>query len=106
MKTRLFITLAAATLALAACNNDEEPDNWNGEIRLASGVTVQTRTNSADVPDKQIADGLQVGVFINDATTSDVIGGNLKYDANGNGSLTLATTPMQTNPIILPPETP
>lgn len=62
------------------------------EIRLSSGIDVQTRANSAEVPDKQIAEGQQVGVFINDAVTGDVVSANLKYNADGSGGLTLATT--------------
>lgn len=48
MKAKLFVTMAAATMILAGCSNDEnEPvDNWNGEIRLSSGVTTQTRANT------------------------------------------------------------
>ena len=48
MKAKLFVTMAAATMILAGCSNDEnEPvDNWNGEIRLTSGVTTQTRANT------------------------------------------------------------
>lgn len=48
MKAKLFMTMAAATMILAGCSNDEnEPvDNWNGEIRLTSGVTTQTRANT------------------------------------------------------------
>ena len=44
MKAKLFMTMAAATMILAGCSNDENEvtDNWNGEIRLTSGVTVQT----------------------------------------------------------------
>lgn len=42
------MTMAAATMILAGCSNEEnEPvDNWNGEIRLSSGVTTQTRANT------------------------------------------------------------
>lgn len=96
MKTRLFLTMAAATMILAGCSNDEneEIDNWNGEIRLSSGVTVQqTRTNSDEVPDKQIAENQEVGIFINDATVNPptyAVGNNLKYTADGNGGLTLS----------------
>lgn len=56
------MTMAAAAMILAGCSNDENEvtDNWNGEIRLTSGVTVQTRANSAGVPDTQIASGRTV----------------------------------------------
>ncbi len=69
MKAKLWMTMAAATMILAGCGNDEnEPaDNWNGEIRLTSGITVQTRTNSADVPDKQIASGQTVYAWVDKA---------------------------------------
>lgn len=42
------MTMAAATMILAGCSNDENEstDNWNGEIRLTSGVTPQTRANT------------------------------------------------------------
>lgn len=48
MKAKLFVTMAVATMILAGCSNDEnEPvDNWNGKIRLSSGVTTQTRANT------------------------------------------------------------
>lgn len=48
MKAKLFMTMAAATMILAGCSNDENEstDNWNGEIRLTSGVTPQTRANT------------------------------------------------------------
>lgn len=101
MKKHLFF--AVALLALAACNNEEftpaDDPNAPVEIRLSSGIDVQTRANSADVPDKQIADGQQVGVFINDAGNNDVVSANLKYNADGNGGLLLAvTSPAQETP--------
>lgn len=48
MKAKLFMTMATATMILAGCSNDENEvaDSWNGEIRLTSGVTVQTRSNT------------------------------------------------------------
>lgn len=101
MKKHLIF--AAALVALVACNNEEytpmDDPNTPMEIRLSSGIDVQTRANSAEVPDKQIAEGQQVGVFINDAGSSnDVVGANLKYDADGSGGLTLATDPAQATP--------
>lgn len=97
MKTRLFLTMAAATMILAGCSNDEneEIDNWNGEIRLSSGVTVQqTRTNSDEVPDKQIAENQEVKVVVakqNDDDTHDYAGYDLDFIADGNGGLSSAT---------------
>lgn len=94
MKKHLIF--AAALVALVACNNEDytpmDDPNAPMEIRLSSGIDVQTRANSAEVPDKQIAEGQQVGVFINDAVTGDVVSANLKYNADGSGGLTLATT--------------
>lgn len=101
MKKHLIF--AAALLALVACNNEDytpmDDPNTPMEIRMSSGIDVQTRANSDGVPDKQIAEGQQVGVFINDAGDSnDEVGVNLKYNANGSGGLTLATDPAQATP--------
>lgn len=99
MKKHLIF--AAALLSLAACNNEDytpmDDPNTPMEIRLSSGIDVQTRANG--VPDTQIAAGQQVGVFINDAGNSnDVVGANLKYNADGSGGLKLATDPAQETP--------
>lgn len=99
MKTKLLVTLAAAAFVLAGCSNDEnEVDNWNGEIRLASGVTVQTRAANTP-PDTQIAGSQEVGIFINDAKTDNAVSENLEYTADGSGGLTLAVkSPVQPVP--------
>ena len=69
MKAILFMTMAAATMILAGCNKDghEVTDNWNGEIRLTSGVSVQTRANNPGVPDTQIANGEKVYTWVDKA---------------------------------------
>lgn len=60
--------MAAATMILAGCSNDENEvaDSWNGEIRLTSGVTVQTRSNTQAT---QIQEGETVYVWA-DKTSS------------------------------------
>lgn len=93
MKAKLFMTMAAATMILAGCSNDEnEPvDNWNGEIHLTSGVTVQTRANSADVPDKQIADGQVVYTWADKAGDSEGYIKAWTLTAQGDGTFTGST---------------
>lgn len=100
MKAKLFMTMAAATLMLAGCGNDEnEPaDNWNGEIRLSSGLDVQqvTRSIATGLQGNQIASGVQVGFFINEAvqgggTATTTYTQNLDYTANGNGGFSGTT---------------
>ena len=73
MKVKLFMTMATATIILAGCSNDENEvaDNWNGEIRLTSGVTVQTRSNTQAT---QIQEGETVYVWADKASsTADYI---------------------------------
>lgn len=69
MKAKLFMTMAAATMILAGCSNDEnEPaDNWNGEIRLSSGVTAQTRANTQAT---QILNGETVYAWVDKASST------------------------------------
>lgn len=96
MKAKLGLTMVAALLVLAGCSNDENEtiDNWNGEIRLVSGVTVQqTRANSDGVPDTQIAASQQVKVVVAKQVddTKDYAGYSLDFTADGNGGLSNAT---------------
>ncbi len=88
MKTRFLMTMAVAAMTLAACNN-EETDDWAGEIRLSSGLEVQqTRSIATGLQGNQIADGVHVGFFINEDVTSGATTTytqNLDYTANGSG---------------------
>lgn len=98
MKTKAFMAMAALALVAAACNNDDEiTDNWNGEIRLSSGLEAQqtgTRSISTDLQGTQIAENNHVGFFINEDVTSDpstTYDQNLDYKANGEGKFNGAT---------------
>lgn len=65
--------MTAAMMILAGCSNDENEitDNWNGEIRLTSGVTAQTRSNTQAT---QIQEGETVYVWADKASsTADYI---------------------------------
>ncbi len=65
---RNHLLLAAAALAFAACSS--ETDNWNGEIRLRSGLDVQQTTRAAtDIQSTQFASGETIDVYITEATT-------------------------------------
>ncbi len=91
MKAKLVMTLAAATMILAGCNNDENEitDYWNGEIRLSSGVTVQQTRANTDVPDKQIAADEVVKVVVKKQSGDShaYAGYTLDFTADGNGGL-------------------
>lgn len=84
--------MAAAALAMAGCSNDNENDNWAGEIRLSSGLTVQqTDTRAAtDIQSTQFDNGENIDVFINENTTaaaSTIYEQPLVYTAEGNGNM-------------------
>ena len=75
MRTKAFMMMAAAALAMAGCSNDENEvmDNWNGEIRLTSGLEVQqteTRGMTTDLQTTKIAQDNHVGFFINEEVAS------------------------------------
>lgn len=85
MKKQLI--LAAAALALAACGNDENIDN-NGpvELRLSSGIEVQTR--AAHNLDTQLKNGESVHVWVDDAGTDAGLYQDNTLTAGDNGVLT------------------
>ena len=80
--------MAAVALAMAGCSNDENEgvDNWNGEIRLSSGVAVQTRANTQE---NQILNGETVYAWVDKAATVAASYINAwTLTAQGNGSFT------------------
>lgn len=83
-----YILLAAAALTLGACSNDENLDNPNGpvELRLTSGLEVQTR-NSHNL-DQLLKNGEPVHVWVDDATTDKELHPNNVLTAGDQGALT------------------
>lgn len=92
MKAKLVaLSMAAFALTMAGCSNDENEgtDNWNGEIRLSSGVTVQQTRATGGAPDEQIAANQPIGIYVSkaDDETADYTGySNVSAKADGNGN--------------------
>lgn len=100
MKTRFLMATAAAAIVMVACNN-EETDNWAGEIRLSSGLAVQqvnsTRAAS-NIQNGQFSAGEKIDVFINEAVATDETATTsytqpLVYTAGGDGSMSTSPQP-------------
>lgn len=90
-------TIAATVFAFTSCSQDElstakaETPDLGQEILLSTNFST-SRSISQTVQEDQIANGVQVGVFVNEtsSTTSFVENGNNNYfTANGTGGLTI-----------------
>ena len=94
--TRNYLLLAAAALAFAACGNDET-DNWNGEIRLRSGLDVQQTTRAAtNIQATQFDTNEQIDVYITEATTgtaTTTYDSPLVYTVGESGALSTTKQP-------------
>ncbi len=94
--TRNYLLLAAAALAFAACGNDET-DNWNGEIRLRSGLDVQQTTRAGTtIQATQFENGENIDVYIEEATQGEQSATTtydkpLVYTTGSNGAMTPPT---------------
>ena len=78
MKVKLVaLSMAAVALAMTGCSNDENEgmDNWNGEIRLPSGVTVQSRAFTG--MDTQLPKDQTVTVYVDKTSGSQIYGNNV-----------------------------
>lgn len=84
--TLTALGVAAFALAMAGCSNDENEgmDNWNGEIRLSSGVAVQTRANTQE---NQIQKDEEVYVWVDKAANAESYINAWKLIAQDNGGL-------------------
>ena len=80
--------LAVSALLFVACSNDEEIDNWNGEIRLCTTTQLQTRA-AQDLQATQFAANENVDIFINEAVDAPTYTypQPIEYTADGNGGL-------------------
>lgn len=95
MKKNVAWALLAA-LSLTACENDEN-DNWNGEIRLGSSVNTLGVTKAFGL-DEQIKEGRTISLWVDDAkdpiaeVTKEELYQNNVLSVGASGDLTGGTT--------------
>ena len=98
MKTKLFLfaAIAAATVMMTSCNNDDEVIDNNApvEIRLSS-ANLASRGVAQDLQLTQFENNEKIGVFINEnaASPTTTYPQPLEYTANGTGGMTPGTQP-------------
>lgn len=89
---RSAIIYAITAFVLAACNNDENLDKLNGpvELRLTSGLEVQTRATHG--LDDKLGTGEEAHVWVDDAGNSNELYPNNILTSGADGALTGGTT--------------
>lgn len=93
MKTRkLFLGLAAmiaASTSFTSCSNEDElgarPSDGRTPITLTSNIA--TRTVNTELQETEIANGVQVGVFVAPTQAGELIADNAQITSDGNGGL-------------------
>lgn len=83
MKAKILLCLATAALVFTACSNDEETAGKQVQLRLTSGVEVQSRANTQTT---QIVSGETVSVWVDDTDGSSLYKAN-QLTADGEGKL-------------------
>ena len=88
MKVIHYMLFAAATLTLAACSKEENPDKPGAqvELRLTNALEVQTR--AAHGLDTQLKEGEAIHVWVDDAATDEPLYTNNTLTAGSDGALT------------------
>lgn len=91
MKTK-FILIAAAALTFAACSNDSDSADSSEllELRLTSGVQVQTRA-AANTQESQIVNGETVYVWVDDNVSKEAEFSAVALTSDGSNGFTGST---------------
>ncbi len=105
---KYIILSAVVAMALASCSTADESTTTSNPEKVAISLTsnvlgVNTRSASTNLQATQIAANNPVGIYIydNGQTAKDAAGygyENYLYTPDGNGALTLATSPTQATP--------
>src|SRR5574344_2205656 len=105
---KYIILSAVVAMALASCSTADESTTTSNPEKVAISLTsnvlgVNTRSASTNLQATQIAANNPVGIYIydNGQTAKDAAGygyENYLYPPDGNGALTLATSPTQATP--------
>ena len=94
MKTRKhFLGLAAmiaASTSLTSCSNEDEPGArpTDGRTPITLTSNIATRTVNTELQETEIAQGVQVGVFVSPTEAGELIADNAPITSDGTGGFT------------------